>query len=109
MALIPEEIKQKYNLEEMAVDGWIYCEIRKGMYGLPQAGKLANDLLRERLAKHGYFPSKQTPGLWHHKHRPTKFTLIVDDFGAKVEGNHAQHLIETLRKYYEVSVDETGS
>ena len=41
---IPEEIRQEYNLEEILVDGWIYVEIRKGMYGLPQAGILANKL-----------------------------------------------------------------
>ena len=109
MNLIPQEIIDKYNLDDIAEGGFVYCEIRKGMYGLPQAGKLANDLLKTRLAKHGYYPSKITPGLWHHETRPTKFTLIVDDFGAKVEGNHGQHLIDSLRQYYEVSVDETGS
>ena len=107
--LIPEEIIEKYNLRDLVHNGYVYCEIRKGMYGLPQAGILANDLLKERLAKHGYYPSQITPGLWHHEHRPTKFTLIVDDFGAKVEGKHGQHLIDTLRKYYTISVDETGS
>jgi hypothetical protein len=29
-------------------------EIRRAMYGLPQAGMLANKLLKQRLAKHGY-------------------------------------------------------
>ena len=33
--LIPEEIIIKYNLQAIAHNGWIYCEIRKGMYGLP--------------------------------------------------------------------------
>jgi hypothetical protein len=37
-----EEIIQKYNLNALAVDGWVYIEIRKGMYGLKQAGLLAN-------------------------------------------------------------------
>jgi hypothetical protein len=41
----PEEIIQKYNLNDLAVDGWVYIEIRKGMYGLKQAGLLANQLL----------------------------------------------------------------
>ena len=109
IALIPQEIIDHYKLTEIAVDGYVYCEIQKGMYGLPQAGIIANDLLRERLEKHGYYPSKVTPGLWHHITRPTKFTLIVDDFGCKVEGNHGNHLIDTLRQYYEVSVDESGS
>jgi hypothetical protein len=45
-----EEIVQKYNLNALAVDGWVYIEIRKGMYGLKQAGLLANQLLQTRLA-----------------------------------------------------------
>ena len=45
---IPDEIKREYNLQELVVDGWIYVEIRKGMYGLPQAGILANKLLKKR-------------------------------------------------------------
>jgi hypothetical protein len=32
----PEEIIQKYHLNALAVDGWVYIEIRKGMYGLKQ-------------------------------------------------------------------------
>jgi hypothetical protein len=43
-----EEIVQKYNLTSLAVDGWVYVEIRKGMYGLKQAGLLANQLLQTR-------------------------------------------------------------
>ncbi len=38
-------------------------EIRKGMYGLPQAGILANKLLKLGLARHGYFELPHTPGL----------------------------------------------
>ena len=36
ISLIPEEIIIKYNLRELAVDGWVHIEIQKGMYGLPQ-------------------------------------------------------------------------
>jgi hypothetical protein len=47
--LIPDEIIQHYNLLELADDqGWIYVEIQMGMYGLPQAGILANKLLESR-------------------------------------------------------------
>jgi hypothetical protein len=50
LSRFPEEIIQKYNLNALAVDGWVYIEIRKGMYGLKQAGLLANQLLQTRLA-----------------------------------------------------------
>ena len=37
-------------------------EIRKAIYGLPQDGSLANKLLKERLARAGYFEVTHTPG-----------------------------------------------
>ena len=42
---IPPDIVEQYNLNEIAIDGKVYVEIRKGMYGPPQAGILANELL----------------------------------------------------------------
>jgi hypothetical protein len=48
LSRFPEEIIQKYNLNTLAVDGWVYIEIRKGMYGLNQSGLLANQLLKTR-------------------------------------------------------------
>jgi hypothetical protein len=48
LSRFPEEIIQKYNLNALAVDGWVYIEIRKGMYGLEQAVSLANQLLQTR-------------------------------------------------------------
>jgi hypothetical protein len=84
-------------------------EIQKGMYGLPQAGILANKLLEKRLAVHGYAPLPHTHGLWQHKTRPVQFSLVVDDFGVKYVGKeHADHLFQTLLKYYPTSVDWEG-
>ena len=49
---IPEEIIQEYNLMKLVTqDGYVYCEITKGMYGLPQAGILAQELLENNLQK----------------------------------------------------------
>jgi hypothetical protein len=53
LSIFPEEIMNKYNLRAMAVDGWVYIDISKGMYGLKQAGLLANQLLQKRLAPFG--------------------------------------------------------
>ena len=66
---------------QFTLNDWVYFEISKGVYGLKQAGRLANDLLTERLAQHGYSQSDITPGLWCHKWQPIIFVLIVDDFG----------------------------
>eukprot|EP00957_Ditylum_brightwellii_P056791 4304293-Ditylum_brightwellii.AAC.1 len=74
--LIPHEFLNEYDLHNKIHIGYIYMEIRKGMYGLPQAGKIANTLLKQCLANHGYCEVKHTPGLWKHDARPVTFTLI---------------------------------
>ncbi len=52
---ILEEIIKEYRLDDkVTADGYIYMEIQKGMYSLPQAGIIAQELLKNRLAKHGY-------------------------------------------------------
>ncbi len=71
---IPEEIIKQYKLKDIETsDGYIYCEIKKGMYGLPQSGILAQRLLEERLSKAGYYQSKIIPGLWKHTTRSIVF------------------------------------
>jgi hypothetical protein len=109
LSRFPEEIIQKYNLNDLAVDGWVYIEIRKGMYGLKQSGLLANQLLHTRLAPFGYYPARHTPGLWLHKTRPISFTLVVDDFAVKNVGKqHAEHLRNALLETYELTTDWTA-
>jgi hypothetical protein len=91
LSIIPDEIFTKYNLRAITVGGWVYLEIRKGMYGLKQAGIVANQLLQQRLDHYGYYPAWHTPGLWLHKTRPIAFTLVVDDFAVKYVGKDNTH------------------
>jgi hypothetical protein len=49
LSFIPQDIIQHYGLPAKALKGYIYMEIWKGMYGLPQAGILANKLLKNAL------------------------------------------------------------
>jgi hypothetical protein len=87
----------------------VYIEVPKGMYGLPQAGIIANQLIARRLAIHGYHQTKFRTGLWRHVTRPIHFTLVVDDFGVKYMGKeHAQHLIDALETDYTISKYWTG-
>jgi hypothetical protein len=110
LADIPQEFIDEYALTTYAKDGWVYFECTKGVYGLKQSGKLANDLLTERLAAHGYYQCLTTPGLWRHNWRPVSFVLIVDDFGIKYVGRrHAEHLLVSLQQDYKVTTDWTGS
>ncbi len=51
---IPDEVIEEYKLREKATkNGSIYTKAKQGMYGLPQSGLLANELLKKRLNKHG--------------------------------------------------------
>jgi hypothetical protein len=110
LSRFPEEIIQKYNLNALAIDGWIYIEIRKGVYGLKQAGLLANQLIQTRLAPLRNYPARHTPGLWLHTTRPISFTLIVDDFAVKNVGKqHAEHLRNVLLRTYELTTDWTAT
>jgi hypothetical protein len=67
VSMVPEKIMDEYNLHALVHNRYLFVEVRKGMYGLPQAGLLANVLLKKRLAKHGYSPVPHTHGLWMHK------------------------------------------
>jgi hypothetical protein len=107
--LIPLEIITQHALLPLVSDGHIFLEVQKGIYGLPQAGILANLLLAKRLAPHGNRQTKSTPGLWAHVTLPVTFSLVVDDFVVKYEGlANAHHLINALEQHYTVSKDWTG-
>jgi hypothetical protein len=108
--IIPDEIIKHYNLLPSVHNGYGYLEIRRGMYGIPQAGIIAQQLLQKRLTNHGYHPSRHTHGLWKHDTRPVAFSLVVDDFGVKyVSREHAQHLIDAIENYYPISTDWDGN
>jgi hypothetical protein len=71
LSAIPDEVIREYKLREKATkNGSIYIRAKRGMYGIPQAGLLANKLLEKCLNKHGYRQSKLLPGLWKHNTKP---------------------------------------
>jgi hypothetical protein len=55
LADIPQEFINKYKLNKIARDSWIYFKMRRGMYCLPQTGILANKLLQDHLAEFNYY------------------------------------------------------
>ncbi len=107
---IPNEVIKEYKLREKATKNKsIYIRAKRGMYGLPQAGLLANKLLKKHLNKHRYQQSKLVPGLWKHDTRPIQFTLVVDDFSIKYVGReHSQHLKNVLKEHYKLTCNWTG-
>jgi hypothetical protein len=84
--LFPDNIVDHYDLRRKAKNGFVYMEIRKGMYWLPQAGILANKPVKKQLALYGYFEQPHMPGLWKHVSCPVWFNLCVNDFGIKYIG-----------------------
>jgi hypothetical protein len=97
-------------MDEIAVDGKVYIKIQKGIYGLSQAGTLANKLLQRRLDLDGYRPTEDVHGLWKHETRTITLSLVVDDFGIKYVGaEHYEHLKACIENHYEISCDCTGS
>ncbi len=66
LELFPEDVIQEYNLRnKVDAMGNVHCEVRRGMYGLPQAGIIAQELLQERVLKAGYCQSNVTPRYWN--------------------------------------------
>ena len=79
------------------------------MYGLPQAGRIANKRLQKHLKPFRYCPAKLTPGLWIHESRPIAFALWVDNFGVKYNNlRDVEHLKLALEDQYQVSMDWSG-
>ncbi len=71
------------------------------MYGLPQVGIIAQELLKKRLATHGYHQSIIIPGLGMHTTRPTTFTLVVDAFAIKIMSkNNVDHQCTEEKLYH---------
>ena len=105
------DITNKYNINSIVhTDGYVYCRIKRGMYGLKQAARLAYDSLKEHLAKHGYHPDKIATNIWYHTERKTKFCLCVDDFGVQYfSKDDANHLIASLQEKYIVTTDFSGT
>ena len=82
----------------MEPDGYVYCEFRKGMYGLKQAARLAFDNLVNLLSPRGYFLVQESSGLWKHQTPPTVFTLCADNFGIKANSTEDAHqLINAIK------------
>ena len=65
--------------------GWtsLYMDFVFGIYGLPQAGILTNNLLKEPSKEHDNYKDDHVPELFRQKTVPIWYTLVVDGFGMK--------------------------
>jgi hypothetical protein len=111
LAELPKDFAQIYKLHDLANNnGFISIKIKKGMYGLPQAGILAQEHHKKCLNKHGYCQRPITPGLWRHNFWLISFTLCVDNFDIKYIGcEHIEHLSGILNEHCTCSQDWSGA
>jgi hypothetical protein len=111
LELFPQDVFDEYCLQnKIDTNGNVFCKVKWGMYGLPQAGILTQELLTERLLKAGYLQSAVTPGFWWHEWWPISFTLVVDDFGVKyINKTDAEHLLAVLKQDYKCETDWEGT
>ena len=107
--IFTQEFIDEHGIESMFQNNRILVRIDRGMYGLPQAGRLAYVQLIKHLKLHGYERAGFTPGLFKHKTRKTIFSLVVDDFGVKYTSmDDAMHLINALKERYQITSDFDG-
>lgn len=107
-AQIPDRTFQKYGLANLKTSqqGAYMVRVKKGMYGLPHAGRIAAIKVTELLAKAGYRECRQNKMVFRHETRNIMFTLVVDDFMVKYSVRaDAEHLIKTLETVYVMKTD----
>ena len=108
--LVPQAFIDANNLASTNYKGFIYMKIVHGMCGLPQAGILANKLLKRRQKEYDLFEVPHTRGRFTHKTRPIWFTVCVDNFGVKYVGKeYADYLMSALRQLYNMAENWKGA
>ena len=109
LKLIPQASMDKHEWHPYTDRNSVLFEVTKGCYGLPQAGKLAQDKLIAHLAVHGYLQCPDVPCVFRHVTRNVTFSLVVDDFGIKYFNREdAEHLLQCLRLEYKMTVNWKG-
>jgi hypothetical protein len=91
LKLFPQDIIDECALrDKVDVDGNVLCKVQRGMYSLPQAGIIVQDLLTKYVHKADYRQNTITPGYWWHDWHPISFTLVVGNFCVKHEHPQAR-------------------
>ena len=110
IAELPQDFIDEYKLHNKTTKyGYVYLELRKVMYGVPQAGILAQKILEKLLNAKGYQQSGIYPGFWKHDWRPILSSLCVDNFGVKyVDKQHSNHLMKVLKEDHTIFHDWEG-
>ena len=109
-AHVPADVQAAYANQIIWRDNRAMVQVNKGIYGLPQAGRLAQEKLVTLLAKHDYLQCENTPLLFRQKASNLTFCLVVGDFAIKYHSRaDAEDLISAIRKEYKFEVDWEAS
>ena len=109
LKFLSPKILAKHNLHSFVHNKSVLFEVTKSMYGLPHAVKIAQDVLIERLAAHGYLQTSTTC-LFRHTTNGVAFSLVVDDFGVKFHDTAgADDLIRCLQLYYTLTIKKDAT
>eukprot|EP01035_Chromulina_nebulosa_P069560 gene69560-biopygen40829 len=109
LKFLSPKILIQHNLHQFLHNNSILFEVTKSMYGLPHAGKIAQDVLINRLATHGYLQTGTTC-LFRHVTNGVAFALVVDDFAVKFKDFvSADHLIACLELYYKLTIKKNAT
>ena len=97
-----DDIRTTYNINSLIFsNGYVYCKIVCGMYGLKQVAMLGRNKVIEVLKPFNSALDTFAPNLWSHSTRPTKFCLCVDNFGVKFYTQaDLDHLINIVAYIY---------
>jgi hypothetical protein len=80
LQMLPPPIVERYNLTPLIHNKCVYVKIRKGMYGLPHGGKLANNQLIAALALFRYSPVPFPTSLCKHNSCYITFSVVMNNF-----------------------------
>jgi hypothetical protein len=109
LKFLSPKILTQHNLHQFLHNNSVLFEVTKSMYGLPHAGKIAQDVLIGRLATHGYLQTGTTC-LFRHATNGVAFALVVDDFAVKFKDLvSADHLIACLELYYKLTIKKNAT
>jgi hypothetical protein len=109
---IPKANRQEFDAAHLPDDATLFYRIDKALYGMPQAGMIAQRELTKHLAKHGYIMSRSTPCHYTHQTSGVSFVVWVDDFLIKYNTKDQasiDHLLDTIRLKYQLTIDLSGS
>lgn len=109
LKLILKSFIDEYNFQHKAKYLFAFIETIKGMYIIPQAGILANQLLELWLARYGHYEVPHTPGLSKNLLQSIQFTLVVGDFCIKCTNkNNDDHIFNVVKNHKKVKIIWTG-